>query len=331
MIVIDGSQGEGGGQILRSSLALSLVTRKPFRIERIRAGRQKPGLLRQHLTAVTAAARIGAAYVEGAELGSQQLTFIPSGLHGGVYSFAIGTAGSTTLVLQTILVPLFFADTESTIEIEGGTHNPASPPYDFLVRSWLPLLRRMGARAEVELVRPGFFPAGGGKIRVTVEPSKLGRLELLERGALLGTRARACVANLAYAIAQREVAVVGEKLGWTELQAHTLTGSLGPGNVLTLEAEYEHVTEIVTGFGQRGVPAEQVASRASDEMARYLESAAAAGEHLTDQLLLPMALGDGGVFTAVTVSSHAVTNAEVIGRFLDVAVQVDGDRVEVRK
>ncbi|HEX9983397.1 MAG TPA: RNA 3'-terminal phosphate cyclase, partial [Thermoanaerobaculia bacterium] len=326
MIVIDGSQGEGGGQILRSSLALSLVTGKPFRIERIRARRQKPGLLRQHLTAVMAAARVGAAAIEGAELGSQQLTFVPGGLHGGVYSFQIGTAGSTTLVLQTILVPLFFAETASTIEIEGGTHNSNSPPFDFLTRSYLPLLRRMGARAEVELVRPGFYPAGGGKILVTVEPSRLGRLELLERGALIATRARACVANLPYDIAQREVAVVGDKLGWTELQARTLTDSVGPGNVLTLEAEYEHVTEVVTGFGERGVRAEEVASRASEEMLRYLSAEGAAGEHLADQLLLPMALGGGGEFTAVTVSSHTTTNAEVIGRFLDVRVGIEGGR-----
>ncbi|HYI09790.1 MAG TPA: RNA 3'-terminal phosphate cyclase [Thermoanaerobaculia bacterium] len=338
MIEIDGSFGEGGGQILRTSLALSLITGEPFRITHIRAARKTPGLLRQHLTSVAAAAAVGEAQVDGAEPGSQELTFVPRTLRGGKYAFAIGTAGSTTLVLQTILVPLLIAPEPSIIELEGGTHNPAAPSFDFLTRSFLPLLGRMGAKVEATLERPGFYPAGGGRLVVSIEPArKLGALELVERGAIVGRRARAVVANLPYDIARREIAVVEQKTGWPpeSLQAHTLTGSLGPGNVVTIELECEHVTEVVTGFGQRGVRAEDVAGRAVDELRRYLASNAAVGEHLADQLLLPMAAGAGGEFTTIKPSTHTTTNIETIRRFIDADVRIEprGTRchVEMRK
>lgn len=188
-----------------------------------------PGLARQHLTSVLAAARIGNAQVEGAEVGSQELTFRPQEVQGGHYTFAIGTAGSTTLVLQTILIPLLLADKPSTIELEGGTHNSGSPSFDFLTRSFLPLLARIGAHVEVKLERAGFYPAGGGRIVVKIEPSKLGTLTLMERGKVLAQRALAIVANLPLDIAHRELAVVGWKG-----EAQTVS-SAGPGNVLMLE------------------------------------------------------------------------------------------------
>lgn len=326
MIEIDGSRGEGGGQVLRTSLALSLITGQPFRITRIRASRKSPGLLRQHLTSLAAAAAVGDAQVDGAAPGSQELTFVPGTLRGGHHSFAIGTAGSTTLVLQTILVPLLVAPEPSTIELEGGTHNPAAPSFDFLTRSFLPLIERMGAKVEARLERPGFFPAGGGRMVVSIEPArKLGALELIERGKVVARRARAVVANLPYDIARREIAVVGEKTGWPpeSLQAHTLTGSHGPGNVVTLDVECERVTEVVTGFGQRGVRAEEVAARAADEILRYLASTAAVGEHLADQLLLPMAAGAGGAFTTLEPSTHTTTNVETIRTFIDTDVRIE--------
>jgi RNA 3'-terminal phosphate cyclase (ATP) len=320
MIVIDGAHGEGGGQVLRTSLALSLVTRKPFRIENIRANRKKPGLLRQHLTAVQAATQVGDAAVEGAALGSSALTFVPRALRGGEYAFAIGTAGSTMLVLQTILLPLALADTASTIELEGGTHNPSAPPFDFMEHAFLPLLRRMGVEVELELLRPGFYPAGGGKIRVSIAPAKrLGHLDLTERGEITTRCARAVVANLPYDIAQREVKVAAEELGWPEdcLQAHTLTGSAGPGNLISIIVGSETVTDVFTAFGQRGVRAEQVAHDAAKQTRRYLNSGAATGEHLADQLLLPLALGEGGTFTTTPLSGHSTTNIETIQRFVD--------------
>ncbi|HEX6100120.1 MAG TPA: RNA 3'-terminal phosphate cyclase [Thermoanaerobaculia bacterium] len=320
MLTLDGSHGEGGGQVLRTSLALSLLTGTPFRIENIRAKRKTPGLLRQHLTAVNAAAQIGEAAVEGAHVGSAALTFIPRTVRGGDYAFAIGTAGSTMLVLQTILLPLSLADAPSVVELEGGTHNPSSPPWDFMERAFLPLLRRLGAEVELELLRPGFYPAGGGKIRVRIAPTRrLGRLDLEERGALTTRCARAVVANLPWTIAEREVKTAAAELEWPEdcLQAHTLTGSAGPGNLISIIVGSEHVTDVFTAFGERGVPAEEVARAAVHQARRYLDSAAAVGEQLADQLLLPLAIGDGGSFTTLPLSGHSVTNIDTIRRFVD--------------
>ena len=197
MILIDGSEGEGGGQILRTSLALSLVTGQPFRLENIRAGRQKPGLLRQHLTAVEAATTVGAAEVIGAALGSKTLEFRPGAVTPGNYRFAVGTAGSATLVLQTVLPPLLTANAISTLTLEGGTHNPFAPPFDFLARCFAPLIQRMGPTIELELRRPGFFPAGGGKFHARIEPVKrLARFDLLERGPLRQHRARVIISKI---------------------------------------------------------------------------------------------------------------------------------------
>src|ERR1051325_4105851 len=208
MITIDGSFGEGGGQILRTSLALALVTGKPFRIERIRAGRKNPGLLRQHLTAVNAAAQIGRAEVAGASIGSRELTFAPQAVTAGSYHFAVGTAGSATLVLETVLPALLIADGPSALVLEGGTHNPYAPPFDFLDKTFLPLVCMMGPRVAARLERHGFYPAGGGKFIVDIEPAaRLGRIELDERGDITGRRARALIANLPRQIAERELSV----------------------------------------------------------------------------------------------------------------------------
>ena len=320
MLTIDGANGEGGGQVLRTSLALSLITRKPFRIENIRARRKTPGLLRQHLTAVHAATQVGNAAVEGATLGSMTLTFVPQALRSGEFAFAIGTAGSTMLVLQTILLPLALAEGTSVVDLEGGTHNPTAPPFDFMDRAFLPLLTRMGANVELELVRPGFYPAGGGKIRVSITPSKtLGRLQLDERGAITTRCARAVVANLPWTIAEREVKIAAAELEWPDdcLQAHTLTGSAGPGNLISIIVGSDNVTDVFTAFGERGVRAEEVARDAVKQARRYINSNAAIGEHLADQLLLPLAVGEGGSFTTTPLTGHSLTNIETIGRFVD--------------
>ncbi len=321
--MIDGSFGEGGGQILRTSLALSLVTGKPFSISRIRAGRKTPGLLRQHLTAVNAAARVGCAEVTGAAIGSQQLTFAPQTITADFYSFAIGTAGSATLVLQTVLPALLIADRPSTIVLEGGTHNPYAPPFDFLAKVFLPLVNRLGPSVSAEIERPGFYPAGGGKFQVRIEPSvKLARLDLPSRGIVRARRARAIVANLPHNIAKRELSVIANKLSWKAewLSAEMADNSRGPGNVVMIEIESEHLTELFTGFGERGVPAEAVAGRAVKEARQYLAIEAATGEYLADQLLVPIAIAGGGSFTTTRLSRHASTNIEVIRKFLDVEI-----------
>jgi RNA 3'-terminal phosphate cyclase (ATP) len=324
MIIIDGSLGEGGGQILRTSLTLSMVTGKPFAIENIRAGREKPGLMRQHLTAVKAAALICGAETRHAEIGSTRLVFEPGRVAAGAHVFNIGSAGSTSLVLQTLLLPLALADEPSRLVIQGGTHNLAAPPFEFIARAFLPLLARIGFRVSIRLTRPGFFPAGGGEIVVEIEPSaKLEPLMLETRGNLLRRRIEAQVANLPFAIAKREVAHAVEMLGWEDAQFAPcqIDGAPSTGNVVLIEVEHETVTEVFTGFGRQGVSAEAVAASAAREARDYLASAHAIGPHLADQLLLPMALGAGGRFTTGPLSDHTRTNIATIQRFLDVPIR----------
>ncbi len=329
MIILDGSLGEGGGQILRTALSLSLVTGEAFRIEKIRAGRKKPGLLRQHLTAVQAAAEISGAKVQGAELGSHEVVFKPGKVKPGEYHFAVGTAGSATLVLQTILPALIIGSTPSTLTLEGGTHNPHAPPFDFLEKSFLPLLNKMGPHVSVKLERPGFYPAGGGKFSVTITPSdKLSAIELLQRGEIKRRLARGVVANLHRNVADRELKIVSEQLNWPRenLQTDEVKNSCGPGNVLIIELETEFVTEVLTGFGERGVAAEVVASNVVREVKEYLASEAPVGIHLADQLLLPLAMAGKGRFTTMSPSRHTLTNIEVIKLFLPVALTIAKQR-----
>ena len=326
MIRIDGSFGEGGGQILRTSLSLSLVTGQAFRIENIRAGRKKPGLLRQHLTAVLAATEVSGATVEGATLGSTELTFSPGAVKAGEYHFIIGTAGSTTLVFQTVLPALMLAAAPSLILIEGGTHNTGAPPCDFLARTFVPLVERMGPKIQLHLERYGFYPAGGGRIRADVQPvASLKQLHLGERGKITSRRIIAIVANLQKHIAQREVESAAGRLHWGQ-ETHVVQStreSASPGNVAMVEIGSSEVTELFTAFGTLGVSAEQVGNSVAGEAREYLESKAVAGEHLTDQLLLPMALAGGGSFTAMKLNLHARTNMEVIAKFLPVQFQVE--------
>jgi len=333
VLTIDGSQGEGGGQILRTALALSLVSGAPFTIEKIRGGREKPGLLRQHLTAVNAAVAVGEAEAEGATLGSQTLVFRPRAVKPGDYRFAIGTAGSTGLVIQTVLPALLIASGPSTLTLEGGTHNPAAPPFDFLERAFLPLVASMGPRVSAVLNCPGFYPAGGGRCTVSILPAaRLEPLTLLERGAIKRRQARALVARLPRQIADRELAVVRTRLGWSEDELETVIvdGSApGPGNVLLLEIESEHLTEIFCGFGEVGTRAESVAEHAAKEARRYLAAGVPVGVHLADQLLVPLALAGGGSFRTIGLSSHSRTNLDVIRLFLPTRITAKGDRDDV--
>lgn len=323
MIELDGAAGEGGGQVLRSALALSMTTGQPFRITHIRANRAKPGLMRQHLVAVQAAAQVSNASVSGAELGSSELRFTPSRITGGDYHFAIGSAGSCTLVLQTVVLALLYAQQTSTIRITGGTHNTMAPPVQFLQRTYLPLLARMGAQVDIELVRYGFYPAGGGEVIASIRPcARLEPLVLMERGSPVAGYAEALVAGLPPHVGSRELGCIGGALEWDEsqLHLHRLPGEQGPGNAVLVTLEHEHVTEVFAGFGAKAVRAEAVAQEVIEQAQAYLGSSAAVDEHLADQLLLPMALAGGGSFTASMVSSHALTNAEVIARFLPVVI-----------
>lgn len=324
MIEIDGSEGEGGGQILRSALSLSIVTGQPFRIFNVRAKRPKPGLMRQHLTAVRAAAEISSAEVTGDEVGSRELMFRPGAVRAGDYAFHVGTAGSTTLVLQTVLPPLMAAASRSTVRVTGGTHNKASPPVDFLARAFLPLLGRMGPRVSLELVRFGFYPRGGGEIVASIDPAPLRRLDLPERGGRVRQQAEAYIAAIPMHVAERELEMVGRRLNWgaDERHARGLSSDVGPGNALTLTVECEHVTEVFSGFAEKGVSAERVADHAIDEARAWLASEGAVGPHLADQLLLPMALAGAGSFTTSAITEHFRSQAAVIGTFLGTSIGI---------
>jgi RNA 3'-terminal phosphate cyclase (ATP) len=332
MITIDGSQGEGGGQILRTALTLSMVTGKPFSIESIRAGRAKPGLMRQHLACVKAAAEISGADHDGAEVGSARLSFRPRQVRAGAYSFAIGTAGSTTLVLQTVMPALALLDAPSSITVTGGTHNMMAPSFDFLDLAFLPLMRRMGYDVHASLVRRGFYPAGGGEIQMTIGPRQAaGPLVLSEAGKRLRQEARTIVANLPFSIAQREAEAFCAAMNWPQGSglAREDAKAPGPGNVLIASVVHENITEVFTGFGRQGVTAERVAGDLAAEVKAYLRAGAPMGEHLADQLLLPMALGAGGMYVTSRLTEHFRTNAQVIGMFMPVSIdhsQLDDHR-----
>ena len=329
MLTIDGSFGEGGGQIVRSSLALSLVTGKPFVIENIRARRRKPGLMRQHLTAVEAATDVGQAEVEGGTIGSRRLVFRPGEVAPGDYHFRVGTAGSTVLVLQTVLPALLVAKGPSNLTLEGGTHNPFAPPFEFLAKTYLPLVARMRPTITATLKRPGFYPAGGGCLTVNVSPvNSLHPLELTERGEITSRRVRILIANLPRHIARRERVTIAKKTGWDDssFSIAEVDGSPGPGNVVMIELESDSVTEVFTGFGKIGVKAESVASSALRDARHYMKADVPVGEHLADQLMLPLGIGalqgtGGGAFRTLGFSMHSQTHLEILRMFLDIRAE----------
>jgi len=284
---------------------------------------------------VNAAARIGRADVRGNEIGSQRLFFAPSGIHPGEYQFTVGTAGSATLVLQTILPALLTADAQSSLVLEGGTHNPYAPPFDFLNKVFLPLINRLGGKTTASLDRPGFYPGGGGRFRAMIAPfDKVDQFELRERGAIRRLTARALVSRLPRKIAERELQVVGEALGIGPADLHVveIENPRGPGNAVIVDVESENITEVFTGFGRRGVPAERVAREVADEISEYIAAGVPVGKHLADQLIIPLALTGGGRFRTLPLTSHTLTNIDVVKQFLPVGItvsQVDKDIREI--
>lgn len=322
-IQIDGSQGEGGGQILRTALALSMITGQAFELTNIRAGRKKPGLMRQHLVCVQASQQISQADVEGAELHSQRLYFAPKQVHSGKYQFQIGSAGSSTLVLQTLLPALLLQNEASELTISGGTHNPLAPTADFIEQCFLPALAQLGIESEFKLNKAGFFPIGAGEIRVKIQPwQQRNKLCLLERGHLQSTGAFAAVLNLAEdaQIAQRELATLNKTLKLDMQQKFHLKG-ISQGNTLYVKAKFEHHTQLFTSLGEKRKNAEDIAHHLAEQVQHYMASNAAVDEYLADQLLLPLALGQGGEFTAQSISEHTRTQASMIKRFIDCEIE----------
>ncbi len=331
---IDGSTGEGGGQMVRSSLALSMLTGRAVSIDNIRAGRKQPGLKQQHLTAVQAAARVCNACLSTVKIGSRALTFEPQAVQPGEYHFNIGSAGSTTLVLQTILPPLLTASGPSRIVVEGGTHNQWAPPFDFLQQAYLPLINRMGPQVTATLVRHGFYPAGGGQIIVDIEPvPALRGLHLQQRGQVHDQRIEVLYSNLHGSIARREAETLVRSLDWKSSTAHIREiKGFGPGNVVFARLEAEHVTEVFTACGRLGVKAEHVAKEVATQVQEYLATDVPVGPHLADQLLLPLGISAwqrtaadhqaGSTFRTMPLTLHSTTHIEILRRFLGIEITV---------
>ena len=337
LIEIDGSYGEGGGQVLRTALALSALTGQPTRIDRIRAGRRNPGLAPQHLAGVLATARICDAAVQGAAVGATTITFEPRERpRPGAYHVDVaesaqqGSAGSVTLILQTLLLPLAFAGATSHLTLRGGTHVAWSPPFDYLEQVYLPTLARAGFRADCHLDAWGFYPVGNGQISARVEPVKLPltSLTLEERGELQQVQGRAIACNLPADIAQRIANRAGNVLTGAGLPArltpHRAKGA-GPGAGLFLVATYDQAVAGFAALGAKGKPSDKVADEACQELLAYHAAAAPVDPHLADQLLLPLALTAGrSQFRTSQVSLHLLTNAPIIQRFIPAHISIDG-------
>lgn len=335
VVELDGSFGEGGGQILRSALTLSILSRRGIRIYNIRARRSRPGLRPQHLKAVDAAASISKAQVEGAALDSQEIIFIPSTIRTGRYKFEIGTAGSTSLVLQTIFLPLSRANSASSVIIQGGTHVPWSPCIHYLQLVWLPVLRRIGYDAKLSLDLAGFYPAGGGRISATIRPAKsLIPVDLTKRGELLRVSGVSGISNLKVSIAERQKRQAVKRLQglrWKnerpeiKIQTQSMPSNF-KGTVLLLIGEFETGLCSYFGLGEPGKPAERVADEAVDAFFRFMETDGAIDEYLADQLLLPACLAEGvSEYSTSKITEHLMTNAAIVAKFLPVQIDILGD------
>ncbi|MCX6767594.1 MAG: RNA 3'-terminal phosphate cyclase [Candidatus Micrarchaeota archaeon] len=329
MIEINGSYLEGGGQIIRTSLSLSALSGKPFHITGIRAGRAKPGLQPQHKACVEAVGKACGAAFQGAEIGSIELVFEPGEISGGSYRFDIGTAGSTTLLLQSLLPLLVFAPAVTRVELIGGTENPMAPSALYLQNVFIPMVRRMGLVEKISLEKWGWYPKGGGVLAAEVEPAReLKALDLVSRGALEQITGSSVVSNLPMHIADRQKAAALKKLAEAGLEAKVGVvdaPSAGQGTELFLCAKYANSSAGFSSLGERGKPAEKVGGEAAQELVKFNAGGAAAEEHLADQILLYLALARGESRLGVSrVSRHLLTNAWVVQKFLDARITVDG-------
>ncbi len=325
MISIDGSTGEGGGQIFRSAIGLSALTQTPVRIFNIRGKRRKDGLLRQHLTGLRAMTEITNAEVEGDALRSTEVVFSPKKIVGGDYSFEIGTAGSTSLVLQTILWPLFYADKPSRIEISGGTHNPMSPPFEFLKESFFPAIRELGFNAEIEIETYGFAPVGGGKIVAKITPVK--DVKAVEFSSTLkpeNIQISILGHGLPKHVAANEKAVFEEHLAdySPEVRIQNVN-SQGSGNAIIAVVPNTPFPFVAVQFGQRGNAAEKVAMNLVKDINGQIATGLPVGPHLADQLIIPFALAKGGMFETCGLTPHTMTQIKMVKLFTKMNIDVE--------
>jgi RNA 3'-terminal phosphate cyclase (ATP) len=351
LIEIDGSEGEGGGQILRTALALSVITGQPFHLRHIRAKRSKPGLMRQHLTCVQAASAVGGESCSAVNdkglpsaLNDQTLLFTPNvnpsaAIKAGNYEFQIGSAGSCALVFQTVLWPLLMAQGSSKLTLRGGTHNSMAPSFTFLDLLKTHFSGTAPSYFDIDIRRHGFYPAGGGEVVVNVSPPKdgFGAIDLMQRGALVQQYAVCLHAGIERTTVERQIADLSSKLGWAsaQIQNRALRSNEGPGNVLMAVMQYEQCTHVMTSFSERNRRTQEVTAQIVEEIAAYQNSAAPVGEHLADQLMIPMALsawqGKPSQIWATEISEHTRTNADIIERFLPIkfAIQPKTDGAHI--
>jgi RNA 3'-phosphate cyclase len=329
MIEIDGSEGEGGGQILRSALALSILTRRPFKLVNIRANRSKPGLQPQHLMCVRAAAQISGALYKGGSVGSAVLYFEPKELKPGNYTFSIGTAGATSLVLHTVYLPLALrSDKPCAVTITGGTHNMHAPCYHFLETTWAAYMPRLGIRVELEMVGPGFYPRGGGEIRAVVHPcSRVNGVSLLTCPELTTAGGFSAFAGLPESVGKRQARRLSVRLKSEGVESHIPVEewqAANPGTVAAVIFRQAPIPTLFFGLGERGKPAESVADDAADEAIAFRDAKAPVDPHSADQLLLPLAFADdASEYRVAEITRHLTTNVETVRKFVDRVIQIE--------
>jgi RNA 3'-terminal phosphate cyclase (ATP) len=329
LIELDGSEGEGGGQILRSALALSILTRRPFKLINIRARRSQPGLRPQHLMCVRAAGTIGGANYKGASVGSAVLYFEPGEVKAGSYTFTIGTAGATSLVLHTVYLPLMLrGGASSEITITGGTHNEHAPCYHFLETTWAAYLRKLGLAIDLEMVRPGFYPRGGGEIKATLHPATTVRgLNLTTCPELTTAGGFSAVAGLPEKIARTQARRLATKLKGEGVESHIPLeewDAACPGTVAAVVFRQAPVPPLFFGLGERGKPAEAVADEAAEQAIAFRDSGAPVDPHSADQLILPLVFSpDASAFRTSEVTRHLTTNIDTVRKFVDRNISLD--------
>jgi RNA 3'-terminal phosphate cyclase (ATP) len=327
LILIDGAIGEGGGQVLRTSLALSVLLLKPFEMINIRANRPNPGIQPQHLKAIESSALISDAVVEGAYLKSNRIRFYPSRIKFGNFKFDIGTAGSTSLVLQTLYLPLSFSDGTSTLVIIGGTHVAWSPTFDYIKNCWVYFMERIGLKIKVEMKKAGFYPHGGGEIKAVISPTQgIKPIKLVERGKLSKIQIYSAHTNLTDEVAQRQAKAaekVLKKYGDVEVIVDELK-SHSKNTTIAITGVFENTVCCYTNLGERGKRAEIVAEEACEKFIRFISSGAVIDEHMADQILLPLSIADGvSEFTTPRITNHLLTNIETIKKFLEVDFEIE--------
>ncbi len=333
LIEIDGSFGEAGGQILRTSLSLSCLLRKPLRIFNIRKGRKKPGLMPQHLTAVRVMQLISSAEVKGDEIGSTELYFEPQDIKPGEIFYDIGTAGSTMLVLQTVLPCLAFSRGKSNVILKGGTHVPMSPSYHYIERIFCRFLKRIGITLNLSIEQYGFYPEGGGHIRAEIEPAKEIRpLTILEPGRLMKIEGISAVANLSLSIAERQREAFLKSISHlsvpAEIKCHSLR-SPGQGTFIFIETIHEGSVAGFSSLGEKGKRAEMVGEEAAEKLLRHLKTSKALDPNMADQIVLYLSLTDQvSEFSTSEITGHLITNLWVLKKFLDIEYSVDGKEGE---